>query len=68
MATEPVDREPVFEPLDAIFTFPAIVVELKDRLAAASEIGHQEAQAGAGGGAFGLIDDTVPNTHTRLYV
>src|SRR2546430_4606994 len=57
MAAQPVGSETVLELLNADFPLSAIVVELKDRIAAALQVGHQEAQVGAGGGVFGLIAD-----------
>src|SRR5207245_274713 len=59
MAAQPVGSETVLELLNAVFTLSAIVVELKDRMAAALQVGHQEAQVGAGGGVFGLIADAA---------
>src|SRR5712691_2837836 len=57
MAAQPVGSETVLELFNAVFTLSAIVVELKDPMAAALQVGHQEAQVGAGGGVFGLIAD-----------
>src|SRR5437899_11337100 len=59
MAAQPVGSETVLELFNAVFTLSAIVVELKDRMAAALQVGHQEAQVGAGGGVFGLIADAA---------
>src|SRR2546422_3049543 len=59
MAAQPVGSETVLELLNPVLTLPAIVVELKDRMAAALQVGHQEAQVGAGGGVFGLIADAA---------
>src|SRR2546425_672154 len=46
MAAQPVGSETVLELLNPVLTLPAIVVELKDRMAAALQVGHQEAQVG----------------------
>src|SRR5205807_10434113 len=59
MAAQPVGSETVLELFNPVLTLPAIVVELKDRMAAALQVGHQEAQVGAGGGVFALIADAA---------
>src|SRR3989441_7505867 len=59
MAAQPVGSETVLELLNPVFTPPAIVVEVEERTAAALQVGHQEAQVGAGGGVFGLIADAA---------
>src|SRR3989454_3231472 len=59
MAAQPVGSETVLELLNPVLTLPAIVVEVEERTAAALQVGHQEAQVGAGGGVFGLIADAA---------
>jgi hypothetical protein len=55
MAAEPVRIETVLEFFNAVLAFPATVVELEDRPAAALLVGHQESQVRTGFGVFGFI-------------
>jgi hypothetical protein len=59
MAAEPVSTETVLEFFNAVLAFPATVIELEDRPAAALLVGHQESQVRASFGVFGLVADTA---------
>ena len=59
VTAEPVGVKAVFELLDAVFAFAAIVVKGKDLGSAASTVGDEETKVGAHGGMLGLVADAA---------
>jgi hypothetical protein len=57
VTAQAVSGKAIFELLNAVLTFPAIVIKRKNGTAAAWQVGDQEAQIGTGSGMFGLVAD-----------
>lgn len=60
VAAQAVRSKTIFKLFDAVLTFPAIVIEGKDRTAAAWQVGDQETQVATGSGVFGLVAEAPP--------
>ena len=59
VTAEPVGVKTVFELLDTVFAFAAIVVKSKDLGSAAGTVSDEEAQVGARGGMLGFVADAA---------
>ena len=57
VAAQAVSSKTIFELLNAVLTFPTIVIERKNGTAAARQVSDQETQVGTGCGMFGLVAD-----------
>jgi hypothetical protein len=57
VATQAVSGKAIFELLNAVLTFPAIVIERKNGTAAAWQVGDQETLVATGHRMFGLVAD-----------
>ena len=57
MAAQAVSGKAIFELLNAVLTFPAMVIEGKNGTAAAWQVSDQETQVATGHGMFGLVAD-----------
>jgi len=57
VAAQAVSGKAIFELLNAVLTFPAMVIEGKNGTAAAWQVSDQETQVATGHGMFGLVAD-----------
>jgi hypothetical protein len=57
VAAQAVSGKTILEFFNAVLTFSAIVIEGKNGMAAAWQVGDQETQVGSGLGMFGLVAD-----------
>ncbi len=58
VAAQAVGSKAILKLFNAVLTFPAIVIEGKNRTAAAWQVGDQTTQVGTSSGVFGLVTDT----------
>ena len=57
VAAQAVSGKAIFKLLNAVLTFPAIVIKRKNGRAATCQVGDQKTQVGTGRGVFGFVAD-----------